>query len=118
MKGKEFFVLHQLFDAIAGHCEEQSDLIAERVTALGGVAKGIASLVVESSSVPSYDSEAVLGEQHIRALAKGIASFAAQVRTGIDLAEKLGDKATADLLTEILRQADKDLWFLEAHLQA
>jgi len=29
-----------------------------------------------------------------------------------------GDKGTADLLTEVVRQADKDLWFLEAHLQA
>jgi starvation-inducible DNA-binding protein len=29
----------------------------------------------------------------------------------------LGDQGTADLFTEIVRQADKDLWFLEAHLQ-
>ena len=39
-------------------------------------------------------------------------------RTGINLTEELGDKATADVLTEVVRQVDKDLWFLEAHLQA
>jgi starvation-inducible DNA-binding protein len=106
-----------LFDSIAGHCEAQSDLIAERVTALGGVAKGIVQLVVRNSSVPDYDLDATLGEQHIRVLGKGMMSFAAQLRADIDLVEGLGDKASADLLTEIVRQADKDLWFLEAHLQ-
>ena len=117
MKGPEFFALHQLFDAIASHCDEQSDLIAERVTALGGVAKCIAQLVVRNSNIPDYDLDATLGEQHIHALGKGIMSFAAQLRADIDLVEGFGDKASADLLTEIVRQADKDLWFLEAHLQ-
>ena len=116
VKGKEFFALHQLFDAIAEHCEQQSDLIAERVTALGGVAQGIVKLVVSNSSVPDYDLFAIVGEQHIRAVAKGLASFSRQARADIELAEKLGDKATADLLTEIVRQTDKDLWFVEAHL--
>lgn len=27
------------------------------------------------------------------------------------------DAATADLMTEVSRAADKDLWFVEAHLQ-
>jgi|SRR5579872_66789 len=116
VKGKEFFALHQLFDAIAEHCEQQSDLIAERVTALGGVAQGIVKLVVSNSSVPDYDLSAIVGEQHLRALAKGLASFSRQARADIELAEKLGDKATADLLTEIVRQTDKNLWFVEAHL--
>ena len=31
--------------------------------------------------------------------------------------ETIGDLATADLYTEISRTADKQLWFLEAHLQ-
>ncbi len=117
-KGKEFFTLHQLFDSIAGRCEEQSDLVAERVTALGSVAKGTAGFVVRNSSVPDYDLAATTGEQHVRALAKSVASFAAQLRCDINLTEELGDKATADVLTEVVRQVDKDLWFLEAHLQA
>jgi DNA-binding ferritin-like protein len=33
------------------------------------------------------------------------------------VAHQLGDDGTGDLLTEIVRQADKDLWLLEAHLQ-
>jgi starvation-inducible DNA-binding protein len=67
---------------------------------------------------PDYDLAATTSEQHVCTLVKGAASLAAQLRTDVGLAEELADKATADLLTEVTRQVDKDLWFLEAHLQA
>ena len=35
----------------------------------------------------------------------------------VPLLNDLGDPTTADLFTEISRSLDKDLWFLEAHLQ-
>jgi len=38
-------------------------------------------------------------------------------REAIDRSDELGDKGTSDLFTEIVRAADKDLYFLEAHLQ-
>ena len=53
----------------------------------------------------------------MRALVQRLAKLAAGVRKGIDQASELGDQATADVFTEIARDADKDLWFLEAHLQ-
>jgi len=118
VKGIQFFQLHELFDQIASHLEEHSDLVAERITALGGLANGTARHVASNSSLPEHDLEAITGEQNIRALAKGLAALAAKVRAGIDTADSIGDKGTSDLLTEVVRQADKDLWFLEAHLQA
>ena len=39
-------------------------------------------------------------------------------RAGIDQADELKDKDTADVFTEISRGVDKWLWFAEAHLQA
>ena len=47
-----------------------------------------------------------------------LAAFGKLARAGIDRADKLGDKDTADLFTEISRGVDKWLWFVEAHLQA
>jgi starvation-inducible DNA-binding protein len=38
-------------------------------------------------------------------------------RAAIHLSADLGDPTTSDLFTEISRSLDKDLWFLEAHLQ-
>src|SRR5271166_4413338 len=40
VKGLHFIQLHELFDSVAAHLEEQTDTIAERVTTLGGVANG------------------------------------------------------------------------------
>ena len=97
--------------------QEGADDVAERVTALGGVAQGTARHIAAASTLPQYDLDAVAGEDHIRALAKRLALLAAHLRAGVAMAHQLGDDATGDLLTEILRQADKDLWLLEAHVQ-
>ena len=45
VKGDDFYQLHLLFDSIAEHVEDAVDLIAERVTALGGRANGTARQV-------------------------------------------------------------------------
>src|SRR6476620_12591424 len=42
VKGPNFYQLHKLFDELAEGLEEHVDEIAERVTALGGVATGTA----------------------------------------------------------------------------
>jgi len=118
VKGMHFFQLHELFDSIASHLDDQADLLAERATALGGTALGTARLVAATSGIGEYDLNAVAGEQHVRALAKGLAQLANAARSAIDFCSERGDQGTADVFTEIVRAADKDLWFLEAHLQA
>lgn len=117
VKGPQFQQLHELFDQIATGLEAHSDLIAERITALGGTANGTARQVAASTSLAEYDLDANTGTDHVRALASRLARLAAEVRAAIDASDRLGDKSTADLFTEISRAADKNLWFLEAHLQ-
>jgi starvation-inducible DNA-binding protein len=117
VKGAQFLQLHELFDSVAGHADDAADLIAERVTALGGVANGTARQAAATSSLREYDHAAVTGPEHVRALADRLATLGAAVRAAIDETDRLGDKSTADVFTEISRQADKDLWFLEAHVQ-
>ena len=46
----------------------------------------------------------------------GVVDATGKVRAAIETADACGDKDTADLFTEISRQVDKDVWFLEAHL--
>ena len=38
-------------------------------------------------------------------------------RKNIDLTEELDDMATSDLYIDLTRMLDKNLWFLQAHLQ-
>jgi starvation-inducible DNA-binding protein len=116
VKGKDFFQLHELFDEMAGEVEEYVDMIAERVTALGGTALGTARVAADQSILPEYPLDAIDGEEHVTALADRYAAYAKHLREVIDTTDELGDADTADLYTEISRTIDKRLWFLEAHL--
>jgi len=118
VKGPNFIQLHELFDQIAPHFDDYADLLAERAVQLGGVANGTLREATAASSIPEYDLSAVNGTEHVKALVKNLAKFAALVREAINQTDDLGDKDTADIFTEISRQTDKDLWFLEAHIQA
>ena len=117
VKGPEFMQLHELFDGVAERVEEGCDLLAERVVTLGVVAEGTTRQSAAASTIGEYDLAAVDGLDHVRALAGQVAKLAASIRGAIQQSAELGDPTTADLFTEISRSLDKDLWFLEAHLQ-
>jgi len=116
VKGMDFYQLHSLFDEMAGELEEYVDMVAERVTALGGVAMGTARIAASDSILPEYALDAVSSADHVTALADRYGIYAKHLREGIAAAEELSDADTADLYTEISRTIDKRLWFLEAHL--
>lgn len=118
VKGKDFYQLHLLFDAIAEELEGFMDELAERATSLGGYATGTVRMAAEHSALPEYPTDAIEGLEHVAALVERFGLYTSRIRSAIDEADSLGDKATADLYTEIARGADKRLWFLEAHLQA
>jgi starvation-inducible DNA-binding protein len=118
VKGMSFIGLHELFDQIATEAEAYTDLIAERVTALGGTALGTVRVASQKSSLSEYPLEITDGADHVDALSTALADFGKKVRQGIDEADKLEDKDTADLFTEVSRGVDKSLWFVEAHIQS
>jgi starvation-inducible DNA-binding protein len=117
VKGKDFYQLHLLFDEVAEHAEDTVDLIAERITALGGRAEGTLRQAAANSSLPEYETDAVQGMDHVRFLADRVGLTGNSVREAVDRSMELGDQATADMFTEILRSLDKDLYFLESHIQ-
>jgi starvation-inducible DNA-binding protein len=118
VKGKDFYQLHKLFDELAEEILEWVDMVAERVTALGGFATGTVRMAAASSQLPELPTDITDGMDYVRAVADRLAAYGNASREGIDKTDKLGDANTADLLTEISRCADKYLYFLEAHLQA
>jgi starvation-inducible DNA-binding protein len=118
VKGPQFIALHELFDKVAGELDGQADDVAERITALGGVAEGTVQAVTGRSKLVSYPLDIIEGRAHLEALATAIARFGKSVRKAIEESAKAGDADTSDLFTGISRSADKNLWLLEAHLQA
>jgi starvation-inducible DNA-binding protein len=68
--------------------------------------------------LPPYSLTISSGPQHLDALSNALAAFGGSVRQAIDESAGFGDADTADLFTEVSRETDKQLWFLEAHLQS
>ncbi|NJL93752.1 MAG: DNA starvation/stationary phase protection protein Dps [Anaerolineae bacterium] len=115
--GMHFYPLHLLFDKLAEEVEDYVDDLAERVTALGGVALGTVRMAAESSQLTEFPTDLGDGQSFVEAAAHRVAAVANSTRQGIDTATDAGDAVTADLLTEIARGLDKSLYFLEAHLR-
>jgi len=118
VKGPSFIALHELFDQVAAGMTTHIDEMAERITALGGIAEGTVQAVAGRSKLDAYPLEIADGRAHLDALAAALARFGKAVRKAIDETGKAGDADTSDLFTGISRDADKALWLVEAHLQA
>lgn len=118
VKGPQFIALHELFDKVAAAAAAAADLLAERAVALGARAEGTVQVVVAATTLRPYNLTLASGADHVKALADAVAAAGKGARAAIDAADRLGDKGTSDLFTEISRDLDQLLWLLEAHLQA
>ena len=118
VKGPSFIGLHELFDKVAEDVESYADMIAERITQLGGIAEGTVRLSATRSLLEEYPLTIADGMAHVKAVAKALSTFGHEARITINQAGELDDADTADLFTEVSRGIDKWLWFVEAHSQA
>jgi starvation-inducible DNA-binding protein len=116
VKGIHFQTLHELFDKVAEAVEPFVDELAERVTGLGGTARGTVRMAAAASSLTEYPADAVDGDAHLALVRDRLAAYAADNRRAIDTAGDLGDAASEDLLTEIQREIDLHLYFVQSHL--
>ncbi len=117
VKGPNFYQLHLLFDDVADLVYPYIDMVAERITALAGVANGTARQAASNSILPEYPAVPIGEKEHLRALAERLAAYVKHIREGIEKTDELDDQATNDLYIEIARGIDAKLWFIEAHLQ-
>jgi starvation-inducible DNA-binding protein len=117
VKGAQFFQLHELFDKLAEELTGYVDMIAERATALGGLAQGTVRMSAANSQLSECELDVTDSLPIVEALTERYAALAGSTRQAIKSAEGQDDADTADLLTEVSRGLDKALWFLESHLQ-
>ena len=117
LKGPQFIGVHLMLDKFREEQDEWTDMMAERITQLGGTARGTTQEVTKGTSLPSYPTDIYAVADHLHALIVRYAACANSVRKNIEDTDDAGDADTADLLTEVSRGLDKQLWFLEAHTQ-
>lgn len=114
--GANFIAIHEFLDKVADTLIDQVDEVAERIVQLGGAAEGTIRMASKSTVIKESESGVLPIPSALEALADRFAKIGAIVRKEIDNSAELGDPNTADLLTGIGNDLDKNLWFIEAHL--
>ncbi len=117
LKGPQFIGVHLMLDGFRKEIDALNDKVAERAVQLGATALGTTQVVADRSKLPAYPTGIYAIADHIAALIDSYAAYANAVRENIDETDEAGDADTADLFTEVSRAVDKQLWFLEAHVQ-
>jgi starvation-inducible DNA-binding protein len=114
--GPGFVYLHDLFGKHYEALNEALDELAERIRALGHVAPGsykeFAALAeIEEAGAPPAAREM------IASLLAGNEAMIRLARKAKDLAEKVGDSETGDMLIERMQGHAKAAWMLRAQLE-
>jgi starvation-inducible DNA-binding protein len=118
VKGKERSGSRALFKRIACELEEYGDLLADRITVMGGVVLGTARVAASQSGLPEYPGNIMMDvEAHIVAVAERLAQCGNAIRDGIAQAADVEDTVTAAIYTDISRGIDSQLSCLETHLR-
>jgi starvation-inducible DNA-binding protein len=116
VRGPNFLSLYNHFDDLVESLAEHIDTVAERIVMLGGIAEGTLAAVSKRTMLAAYLLEITSGQDQVEALSTSIATVGRSMRAAIDRADGLADANTADLVTGISRDLDKQLWLLEAHI--
>lgn len=117
LKGSNFIGVHLMLDGFRTEIDGYSDSVAERAVQLGGTAFGTVQAVDKKTSCKPYPTEIFSVQDHLKALIDRYGQVANNIREAIKATDEAGDDDTSDLFTEVSRGLDKNLWFLEAHLQ-
>lgn len=115
VRGPNFSVLHDLFGLVFDEVNRHVDALAERAVALGMVARGTVQDVASETALKPYPMLSISEHEHVEAMATRLGHFAGGVRRAIGECEKLGDRVSADVLSETCAAIDKLLWRVESH---
>ena len=114
--GPMFQTLHLMFEQHYNELWMATDLIAERIRALGVLAPGTYGEFASLSSIKEQKG-AVKAEDMIRSLVEGHEAVIRTARSIFPLAENAKDQVTMDLLTQRMQVHEKTAWMLRSLLE-
>ena len=114
--GPMFQTLHLMFETQYNELWLAVDVIAERIRSLGHPAPGTYAEFAKLSSIKQKPGVPKAREM-IERLVEGHETVVRTARSVFPLAERAGDEATADLLTQRMMLHEKTAWMLRALLE-
>jgi starvation-inducible DNA-binding protein len=114
--GPHFRSIHLQLDELVAAARKHSDVVAERIVALGGNADGRAETVVRHRSAEEMPTGYLPGPKAVTAVVNRLASAISRVREDMRATEE-PDPASQDVLNEALRDLEEQSWMFQAMLQ-
>ena len=115
--GPHFNSLHAMFMAQYTELWTSTDVIAERIRALGHYAPGSYAEFSKIATVPDVPEHPPKAMEMVRILVKGHETVSRIAREFIPVAEEAGDDPTADMLTARCTVHDQTAWMLRSLLE-
>jgi starvation-inducible DNA-binding protein len=109
--GPAFKPLHEMLDEFAGEYRDWSDMVAERLAALGRTPDGRVGTVARESVVEALPAGSIADRDVIHFLYDRICGVAARIRARMN---RLGDSdlVSQDVLIEVVRGLEKQRWMV------
>jgi starvation-inducible DNA-binding protein len=115
--GESFMELHKLFQAQYSEVEETIDLVAERISKLGGKTIGTTSEFAEQTRLKEHPNHYPGQKEMLKELLADHESIVIELRKDIDVSsEKTKDAGTIDFLTGLMEQHETTAWVLRRYL--
>lgn len=115
VEGPMFQTLHLMFEVHYNELWTSTDLIAERIRALGYPVRATYSELAKLTSIPESPGVPQATEM-VRLLVEGHQTATRTARKIFPVAEHANDEATVDLLTQRLQIHEKTAWMLRSLL--
>ncbi len=115
--GRPFKPLHEHLDELVDSWRELSDTVAERAVALGFAPDARAGTVTADSGIEPVDAGSLDTDTATRELVERLADVTERIRSRMDRLGEI-DLASQDVLVEVVRDLEKQLWMLRVSLPA
>ena len=114
--GANFKSLHELFGSFYEELAEAIDEIAERIRALGEPTPGSFKEFLELTSLKEASGAKIPATEMLKHLIEDHDAVLKTIRKALDVAQKAGDDASADMLIVRIEAHDKNKWMLQSSL--
>ena len=113
--GRPFKPLHEHLDELVDSWHDLADTVAERAVALGVAPDGRAATVSSDSEIDAVDAGSLDTDAALHTLVPRVADVTERIRGRM---ERLGelDLASQDVLIEVIRSLEKQLWMIRSQV--
>lgn len=115
--GPDFFELHEKFEGLYNQVQLNIDEIAERIRVFGKKPMSKLTDYLSHSEIKEVNEELSAREMVIE-VRKDLEILLSFYVDTLNIAHKIGDAATADLMTNYIREAEKNHWMFHSWLSA